>query len=360
MSATRMNLPQRADIATPLLTWWDTHGRHDLPWQKDPTPYRVWVSEIMLQQTQVATVERYYERFMGAFPDVAALADAPEDRVLHHWSGLGYYARARNLHRAARLVRDAHGGVVPAGFEALADLPGIGRSTAAAILALGTGTRHAILDGNVKRVLSRVFLVEGSPAAPATQRELWSLAERETPTQRVGDYTQAVMDLGATLCTRRRPGCAQCPLTNLCMARQAGRAEALPAAKPRRARPQRATVVLMVLGEARRVLLEKRPAEGIWGGLWGLPEVPGIDDIGGWCTIHLGAAPARIQVRPVLRHGFTHFDLDMTPVEIHPGAPHAGADRCMDAGRWLWYNVAEPREVGLAAPVSKLLASLAD
>jgi A/G-specific adenine glycosylase len=345
-----------ATIAPPLLQWWDVHGRKNLPWQHNPTPYRVWVSEVMLQQTQVATVERYYDRFLASFPDVTTLAAAPEDEVLHAWSGLGYYGRARNLHRAARRVRDEFAGVVPTAFDDLASLPGIGRSTAGAILALATGQRHAILDGNVKRVLSRVFRIEGLPAAPATLRRLWQLAEANTPADRAAHYTQAIMDLGATLCTRRQPACERCPLAAQCAAHRAGIAEQLPAAKPKRARPQRATVVMLVRNGGAGVLLEKRPSSGIWGGLWGLPEVAAVADIREWCVAQFGRAPARFAVRPALRHGFTHFDLDMTPVEVEITPP----ERALDGGRWLWYNVREPAKVGLAAPVTKLLKEFGD
>ncbi len=344
-------------LAPALLAWWDQHGRKNLPWQGNPTPYRVWVSEIMLQQTQVATVERYYDRFLHAFPTVRALADAFEDEVLHAWSGLGYYSRARNLHRAARRLRDECGGELPTHFDGLASLPGIGRSTAGAILALATGQRYPILDGNVKRVLSRVFRVEGPPASPAVLRELWKLADAQTPADRASHYTQAIMDLGATLCTRRRPACLRCPLAAMCEGyRQYGEdiGAHLPAAKPKRQRPQRATVVMLVRTGAGEVLLEKRPSEGIWGGLWGLPEVAGVDDVALWCAQAFGRVPTRLAVRPVLRHGFTHFDLDMTPVDVQIEPP----SRALDGDRWLWYNVREPARVGLAAPVTKLLRSL--
>jgi A/G-specific adenine glycosylase len=340
---------------TGLLAWWDQHGRKNLPWQKNPTPYRVWISEIMLQQTQVATVERYYDRFLAAFPDVVTLADAPVDRVLHLWSGLGYYARARNLHRAAQRVRDAHAGEIPLRFEEIASLPGIGRSTAGAILALATGQRHAILDGNVKRVLSRLYRIEGSPAAAATHRRLWALAEACTPNERVAHYTQAIMDLGATVCTRHRPACTACPLSGGCAAYLAGIPQQLPAARPQRARPQRASVVMLVLADPQTVLLEKRPDSGIWGGLWGLPEVDTVDEAAAWCTARFAQAPGRLRVRPALRHGFTHFDLELTPVEVHLPSLPGGV---LDGDGWLWYNVRQPAQVGLAAPVSRLLTSL--
>jgi A/G-specific adenine glycosylase len=342
-------------LATDLLAWWDRYGRHDLPWQQQPTPYRVWVSEIMLQQTQVATVVRYYDLFMQTFPDVQALADALPDEVLHRWSGLGYYARARNLHRAAQRVRDQHGGVVPTDFDALSALPGIGRSTAGAILALSGGQRHAILDGNVKRVLARVFRVAGAPAESGVQRELWALAERCTPELRVAHYTQAIMDLGAAVCTRRKPACDACPLRGNCLAHAEGLTEQLPARKPAKARPLRSCVLLLCARADGAVLLERRADTGIWGGLWGLPEISAVDVAGEWCSAQFGIAPEKLQVRAVLRHGFTHFDLDITPVECHlTGVPL----RAMESDRWLWYNKTAPAKVGLAAPVTKLIESL--
>ena len=342
-------------LAPLLLAWWDRHGRHDLPWQQDPAPYRVWVSEIMLQQTQVATVARYYDIFMAAFPDVQALADAPADEVLHRWSGLGYYARARNLHRAAQLVRDQHDGVVPADFDALSALPGIGRSTAGAILALSAGQRHAILDGNVKRVLARVFRIEGLPSETAVQRELWALAERCTPTPRVAHYTQAIMDLGASVCARRKPACEQCPLREGCLALAVGLTRQLPARKAAKARPLRNCVLLLCARADGAVLLERRADTGIWGGLWGLPEISSVDAAGEWCSAQFGAAPDEMHVRNVLRHGFTHFDLDITPVECRLARVPL---RAMESDRWLWYNKTAPAKVGLAAPVMKLLNAL--
>jgi A/G-specific adenine glycosylase len=342
-------------LAPALLAWWDRHGRRDLPWQQDPTPYRVWVSEIMLQQTQVATVLRYYDAFLAGFPDVTALADAEPDAVLHRWSGLGYYARARNLHRAARQVRDEHGGRVPTDFGVLASLPGIGRSTAGAILSLADHQRHPILDGNVKRVLSRVFRVEGYPGDAAVAKKLWALADQCTPAERVANYTQAIMDLGASVCARRKPACPLCPLASGCIAHRDGVAASLPARKPAKARPRKATVVLICVRPDGAVLLERRPDAGIWGGLWGLPEIADPDGAASWCATAFGAAPLRQRVRPVLQHGFSHFDLDMTPVELQVPAPPPQA---MEADRWLWYKTDAPARIGLAAPIAKLLSSL--
>jgi len=266
-----------AHIGPALVAWHGASGRHDLPWQLARTPYRVWVSEIMLQQTQVAAVIPYFERFLLRFPDLRTLAEAPIDEVLHLWTGLGYYARARNLHRAAQQVHDRHGGEFPRDYDAVAALPGIGRSTAGAILALSTGARHAILDGNVKRVLARCFGIEGNAATRAVELRLWELAERCTPAEGVDVYTQAIMDLGATLCTRRRPACALCPLAAHCSARRSSRQHEIPAPRPRpgaaaRARKARRAWMVVAIDPEGRVFLERRPERGIWGGLWCLPE----------------------------------------------------------------------------------------
>jgi A/G-specific adenine glycosylase len=343
------------DPAADLLDWWKLHGRRDLPWQREPTAYRVWVSEIMLQQTQVTTVERYYERFMAAFPDVITLADADLDQVLHRWSGLGYYARARNLHRAARTVRDEFEGAVPADFDALIGLPGIGRSTAGAILALAHGQRYPILDGNVKRVLARVFGIEGWPGQGRVARELWDLAEQCTPGERVAHYTQAIMDLGASVCTARNPSCSTCPLAARCAAHLSGATDRIPAPRPRRERPRRATVLAVMIRKDGAVLLQKRPGSGIWGGLWGFPETPSVETVAELCHQTVGTVPETVAVQESVRHSFTHFDLDMTPVRVSVGDP---PDRAMDGDRWVWYKVCSPAEIGLAAPVARLLERL--
>ena len=349
------NKPDPSDLSPALLAWWDRYGRKDLPWQQDPNPYRVWVSEIMLQQTQVTTVIRYYDRFTAAFPDAGALAAAPADRVLHLWSGLGYYARARNLHRAARQVVELHGGELPEDFDSLIALPGVGRSTAGAILALSRDQRFPILDGNAKRVLARYFGVEGWAGRSAVARELWALAEACTPWQQAGRYTQAIMDLGATLCSRGRPACESCPLAADCVAQRTGRVSEIPASKPKRERPRRETVALMVTRKDGSVLLERRPAEGIWGGLWGLPEARQTAEVAAWCERRLGCVPQSMEPQPSLLHGFTHFELDIHPVLVR-------VDDCsvMEGDGWLWYNHRDPAEVGLAAPVARLLATIGD
>ena len=353
MTMTRRKAP--ADFAARLLAWHARHGRHDLPWQQRRTSYRVWVSEIMLQQTQVATVIPYYRRFMARFPGVKALADAPLDEVLHLWTGLGYYARARNLHRAALVIRDRHGGRFPRDFDAVAALPGIGRSTAGAILALAQGQRHPILDGNVKRVLARHATIKGWPGEKSVEARLWTLAEAHTPERRVADYTQAIMDLGATLCTRGRPRCTECPVAGDCRAHARGRETAYPSARPRKALPVKRTRMLLVR-QAGTVLLERRPPAGIWGGLWGFPEIAADADPLAWCRARFGAAPRTAHPRPLLRHTFSHFHLDIEPVEI----ALAGAAAIQDGGESRWQRLDEAPRFGLAAPVKRLLDSLSE
>ena len=339
-----------------VLTWYRQHGRKDLPWQKEPSLYRVWVSEIMLQQTQVQSVIPYYLRFMAAFPDTASLAAAPLDQVLHLWSGLGYYARARNLHRAARLIRQRPGGGFPRSLEQLLALPGIGRSTAGAILSLALGAPHAILDGNVKRVLTRCFAIPGWPGQAAVQKRLWRLAGELTPaSDRVRAYNQAMMDLGATLCTRTRPACGRCPLADLCQARAAGKPTAFPTPRRRRALPVKAAQILLLLDRENRLLLQRRPAGGVWEGLWCPPECePSADPLE--CCRRLPGGSARLVARwPVRRHRFSHYHFEMSPVLLRlkntTGCVMDGNDR-------VWYNCRQPDIRGLPAPVARLIDDL--
>ncbi|HEV2331838.1 MAG TPA: A/G-specific adenine glycosylase [Gammaproteobacteria bacterium] len=343
------------DFGRRLLAWFACHGRHDLPWQKRTTPYRVWVSEIMLQQTQVATVIPYYGRFMRRFPDVKRLAAAPLDEVLHLWTGLGYYARARNLHKAAQLICAEHGGRFPEDFEDVAELPGIGRSTAGAILALSREQRHPILDGNVKRVLTRHGAIAGWPGDKQVEAKLWALAEAYTPRRRVAEYTQAIMDLGATLCTRSNPRCAACPVAEGCRAHAAGRETRYPEARPRKVLPVKCTRMLLVR-DGQAVLLQQRPPVGLWGGLWSFPEVAVEADPRDWCRERFGAAPAACIVRPVRRHSFSHFHLDIEPVELRLPKTAARAAE----GEERWYRLDKPARLGLAAPVKDLLRTLAE
>ena len=338
-------------LARRLLPWFEIHGRRSLPWQQDPTPYRVWISEVMLQQTQVETVIPYFARFMARFPDVATLAAASLDDVLALWSGLGYYARARNLHRAAQQVVSRHGGRLPESLDEMMALPGIGRSTAGAILALARGQRHAILDGNVKRVLARVFVVRKPPAAADASARLWRLAEQCTPPTRVAEYTQAIMDLGATVCTRARPACTRCPLQRGCGALAQGVVDELPARRMRALRRQERTHMVFVV-RGGRVLLQRRPSNGIWGGLWSPPEFPDADAARAWCRRTFGARPRDPRRLGVVRHSFTHFDLDIEPWVLklqHRGPRMAGV-------ALRWHDARSPRSIGLPAPVARLIA----
>jgi A/G-specific adenine glycosylase len=347
----------RQSIARRIIDWHARHGRHDLPWQRERSAYRVWVSEIMLQQTQVATVIPFYERFMARFPDVRALAGAEIDEVLHLWTGLGYYARARNLHRAARRIRDEHSGEFPRDFAAVMDLPGIGRSTAGAILALATGDRHAILDGNVKRVLARHRAIEGPPDDPATLATLWKLAEANTPSVDVATYTQAIMDLGASVCGRK-PLCEECPIARDCLARIEGRQAMLPAARRKRVARRRRSAVMVVARHDSTVLLVQRAASGIWGGLWCLPEFGNRDAARRFVSDHLSRARLSDTPLPDIEHSFTHFDLVITPLEVRCQGSRCVQDVLSNSGRQLWYDLDRPARVGLPAPVRTLLGTL--
>ena len=335
-----------------VLSWYRQHGRHDLPWQHNATPYRVWVSEIMLQQTQVSTVIPYYQRFMQRFPFVQTLATAKIDEVLHLWTGLGYYARARNLHKTAQLICALHGGEFPRSLDGLEALPGIGRSTAGAILSLSMGQRGVILDGNVKRVLCRYYAIERWSGETETQKQLWHLAQLSTPDLGFADYTQAMMDLGATVCTRSKPDCSRCPLRADCQALARQRVSSLPVSKPRKTLPVR-QIYMLLCHHQHEVLLEQRPANGIWGGLWSLPEFSELDALLTWAGSH----QARPQQHwPVARHTFSHFHLDITPVlaTVSPnGVAETPPGLC-------WYPLDHSVKLGLAAPVKKLLQRLYD
>ena len=341
-------------VAPALLAWAEEHGRHDLPWQRDPTPYRVWVSEVMLQQTQVATVLPYYARFLARFPDVATLAGAALDEVLSLWTGLGYYARARNLQRAAQLVMANHGGCLPDDIVELQALPGIGRSTAGAILALSRSQRQAILDGNARRVLARYFAVEGDPGERETQLRLWALAEACTPLERVAEYTQAIMDLGSGVCARSRPRCDACPLSPGCIARRTGLQGSLPSRRQRRSRPQRSGFALVVVDSNGAVLLERRPAKGLWGGLWSWPTFDEETELAEFAA-RLSASIAQRRLLPAQRHVFTHFELTLQPVMVRANREQPGLENNSSC---FWYDLARPAEVGLSKAVTNLLPTL--
>jgi A/G-specific adenine glycosylase len=343
-------------LTAALIDWHARRGRHDLPWQQERTPYRVWISEIMLQQTQVATVVPYYKRFIARFPEVQSLAAAAIDEVLHLWTGLGYYARARNLHRAAqRLCADSNG-KLPRRFDALLQLPGIGRSTAGAILALSFGKPFPILDGNAKRVLARFFGVSGAPNDAAMTKRLWQLAARCTPREDVAVYTQSIMDLGATVCVRRKPLCDFCPLAKWCIARASGRQHEIPAPRVSRARRRRKVFMLVALREDRSVLLERRPESGIWGGLWCLPEFNTLSSAKVFAGQSLSRPQVESQALEMMQHSFTHFDLLISPVLARCSGPAS----VMDESQNLWYNTGEPARIGMPAPIKTLLDRLTD
>jgi len=335
-----------------LIAWHGRAGRRDLPWQGTRDPYRIWLSEIMLQQTQVAAAIPYFERFVARFPDVQRLARASLHDVLRLWSGLGYYARARNLHRAARVVARERGGRFPESVEGLVQLPGVGRSTAGAIAAFAFGRRAPILDGNVKRLLARCFAVAGYPGDAAVAAQLWSLAEALLPRRAIETYTQALMDLGATVCTRTRPQCLHCPLRAQCVALRDARVQTLPELRPRRPLPLRRETWL-VASHGGRVLLERRPAEGLWGGLWAFPRLAGGGRAADAVRRSLGEQPASMRRRTPFEHGFTHFRLRVQPIECELAAQPAGR-----LPRTRWMPFAEALRAAQPTPVARLLRAV--
>lgn len=346
-----MNWPPAEPFQQAVLDWYDQHGRKDLPWQQNTTPYRVWVSEIMLQQTQVSTVIPYYERFMASFPTVEDLANAEQDTVLQHWTGLGYYARARNLHKAANQIWENYQGEFPQSVDKLTELPGIGQSTAGAIAAISMGIQAPILDGNVKRVLARYHRIAGWPGQAATLKTLWQAATHYTPADRVGDYTQAMMDLGATICTRGMPNCRECPLNSTCEGLAVGDAQAYPAGKPKKQLPTKTTHMLLIENPAGELLLQKRPPSGIWGGLWSFIETeqqPSAEEI----KVDLQFEVAEITAWETLKHTFSHYHLLITPVHVRL---QRSANTVMESDRQIWYNPGDTADFGLATPVKKLL-----
>ena len=341
-------------LSEPLLDWFDVYGRKDLPWQDNPTTYRVWVSEIMLQQTQVSTVIPYYQRFMASFPDLLTLAKAPLDDVLHHWTGLGYYARARNLHKTARLVAQQPAAKLPCDPVKLEALPGIGRSTAGAILAIACKQKATILDGNVKRVLTRYHAIAGWPGQSSVSKALWKIAEQHTPAKRVADYTQAIMDLGATLCTRASPACIKCPLQRHCKALAQDNPKAFPTPKPRKQRPCKTRHFLIIENPQKEILLTRRPPAGIWGGLWSLPELENRQQLKQQLQTQYQLRIQKKETWPTLKHQFSHFELKIIPYYIlAKTAPSGTKEMASDA--MVWYNTRHSPPGGLPAPVVKLL-----
>ncbi len=341
-----------------LLAWFERHGRHDLPWQHPRTPYRVWLSEIMLQQTQVAVVVPYFLRFTARFPTLPALAAASTDEVMAHWAGLGYYARARNLHAAAGLCVQHHGGDLPRSFDALVALPGIGRSTAGAILAQAWGERFAILDGNVKRVLARLHGVDGWPGASPVEKRLWTLAQahlEQVPAGRMADYTQAQMDFGATLCTRANPACLHCPVQDACTALREGRVDALPNPRPGKPLPGREAVAMLLENHRGEVLLQRRPPTGIWASLWTLPQADTDALMRGWFARMAEGDYDAAEELPAIVHAFSHYRLHLRTLHLRKVAPRG---RVGDNADLRWVARAELHTLGLPAPIRRLLDSL--
>lgn len=340
-------------FAERLLEWFDHSGRHDLPWQHPKSAYRVWVSEIMLQQTQVQTVIPYFIRFMESFPSVQSLAEASQDEVLAHWSGLGYYARGRNLHKAAQMIMSDFKGEFPQSYDDIVALPGVGRSTASAILSIAFQKKHAILDGNVKRVLSRYDAVEKWPGERQTEARLWHRAEALMQTDRVGDYTQAIMDLGATVCRRSRPLCDACPLRETCKAKALDRVADFPVAKPKTSKPTKHAVFLLALNDQQQVFVQKRPQKGIWGGLWSLPQFEDEQQLKVILDQHSAGGiseMARLEAMPTIKHSFTHYHLMMQPKLLMVGSQWTLAGR--------WVSLQQALEMGLPAPIRQLIEQM--
>ena len=341
------------DFSTRIIAWQKRHGRHDLPWQNTRDPYRIWLSEIMLQQTQVATVIPYYTRFLEKFPALSDLARASEDEVLALWSGLGYYSRGRNLLRAAQIVAEKFGGEFPKAIDDILALPGVGQSTAAAISAFAFGERQAILDGNVKRVFSRHFGIDGFPSEKKIEAKLWSVANEALPKKNIEAYTQGLMDLGATLCLRARPLCLACPVEEHCVAKRNGRIQELPTPRPKKAVPEKSTTML-IIAHAGEVLLEKRPPTGVWAGMWCFPEVVNGASAREACRERYGLETKSLRPWNVLQHGFTHFKLSITP---QPMTVQKKLSRVAEAGV-MWLSIDDALKAAIPKPVRELLIKL--
>ncbi len=352
---------QFSQFTQPVLSWFDKFGRHDLPWQKNINPYRVWVSEIMLQQTQVTTVIPYFERFMLRFPEVKDLAAASQEEVLSHWAGLGYYARGRNLHKAAQIIVAEHGGEFPTNFDDVMALPGIGKSTAGAIASISLQQRFAILDGNVKRVLSRYFAIEGWPGEKAIENRLWEMADALTPDERFADYTQAIMDMGATLCTRSKPDCHACPVKQTCVAFIQGDVKKYPFSKPKKAKPTKQAWFKVEVNSNHQVELYKRAQKGIWAGLWSLPEYESLKALKA-CVETQATSDQSLVEWDMFRHTFSHYHLEIHPVLIQNGEKasirevKAGDSHSSDSD-FCWIDIQSvlEKKVGVPAPIYKIL-----
>lgn len=342
------------EFSNQVINWYETQGRKHLPWQQDKTPYRVWISEIMLQQTQVATVIPYYEKFMATFPTVIDLANADEDAVLHHWTGLGYYARARNLHKSAKIIRDQYLGEFPQKIEQVIALPGIGRSTAGAILSLSLNKHHAILDGNVKRVLARCYMVQGHAGQAIYEKTLWPITEALTPKQGVAKFNQAMMDLGAIICTRSKPLCEKCPVQSSCLANSSSEQANYPQKKPKKVIPEKHTI-MVIPRVNQQVLMEKRPPSGIWGGLWCFLEISALEELESLLlTINLKHNATTALDK--FRHTFSHFHLDIEAIIVD--CTELPAKEISDNNALQWYDLHTNASVGLAASTQKLIKQI--
>lgn len=339
-------------LARAVVTWQKKHGRHDLPWQNTVDPYAIWVSETMLQQTQVTAVIGYYANFMARFPSIAALAEATQEEVLQYWSGLGYYSRARNLHHAAQIIIDDFNGVFPQQFEDTINLPGIGRSTAAAISTFALNNPQPILDGNVKRVFARYFLIEGWTGSPAIQKKLWTIAEQENPQQDAIAYTQGLMDLGSSICTRSKPKCKQCPLNTSCMALANNSTQNLPSPKPKKVIPQKETTML-IIRMGKEVLLEKRPQKGIWAGLWSLPEISMSAIATETAKERFGLETETEETLPIVNHAFTHYKLAITPQPLTVISANK-----QTAPNAIWMSIEDAIGAAIPTPVRNILRKL--
>lgn len=339
-------------FADEVLAWYSQYGRKTLPWQIEKTPYHVWLSEVMLQQTQVATVIPYFERFIASFPTVVDLAKAPIDDVLHLWTGLGYYARARNLHKTAQIIAEKFSGTFPSQFDDVLNLPGVGRSTAGAILSLSQKQHYAILDGNCKRVLARYFAIDGWPGVKTVENKLWDLAEKVTPKQNVDQFNQAMMDIGATICTRSKPKCTLCPLSKNCIAYSTNNWQAFPAKKPKKTIPTK-TAYFLILADKNKIWLNKRPPAGIWGGLYCFPQFGHYDELKEWLNKQNIVATELTQLI-AFKHTFSHFHLDIVPIYCQIKRYQG----CLDDSNGFWYDFNDPPKIGLATPVNNLLKQL--
>ncbi|MGE3920155.1 MAG: A/G-specific adenine glycosylase [Gammaproteobacteria bacterium] len=346
------------NFAKSLLSWYDQNGRSSLPWRQNITPYRVWLSEIMLQQTQVKTVLPYFERFISKYPSIASLSQANLDEILHLWAGLGYYTRARNLYKTAQIIQKDHKGQFPSTVHELMTLPGIGRSTAGAIAAIAFGKHASILDGNVKRILCRLHEIPSWPGELSTTKKLWELAENYTPKERTNDYTQAIMDLGATLCTQTKPKCVVCPIRKHCMAFTNDTTSEYPVKKAKKSLPIKQTQMLLIMNDRKQILLLKRPTSGIWGGLWSLPECEIDLKATTWCDEKLGLKVKEHSKLSVFKHTFTHFQLIIHPVLLNMSKKHHALPKIMEIADFTWFDPKTDAKLGLPTPVKKILDNI--